>query len=95
MNNKKKKIKPAGGSGQIKLNVQSFKLTDRFIIRSKLKECLSSATLKSLVHRIPKLQKPFLVEKLPFQIFLAGTNENLPKVLQDCMGNKFPYESTM
>lgn len=69
--------------------------TDRFITTSKLKESLSSPSLKSLVQRIPKLQKPFLLEKLLFQIILGGTNENLPKVLQDCMGDKFPYVSTM
>lgn len=69
--------------------------TGRFIIKSKVKESLSSASLKSLVQRIPKLQKLFYEKKLLFQIFVAGTNENLPKVLQDCTGNKFPYVSTM
>lgn len=77
------------------LNHLSF--TDRFIIASKSKEGLSSASLKSRVQRIKKLQKPLIVEKLLFQIFLAGTNENLPEVLPyyDCTGNKFPYVITM
>lgn len=38
-----------------------------------------------------------LILKLLFQIFLAGTNENLPEVLPyyDCMDNKFPCVITM
>lgn len=72
-------------------------ITDRFIIASKLEEILSSASLKSHVERITKLQMLLIVEKLLFQIFLAGINENLPEVLPyyDCMGNKFPYVITM
>lgn len=81
--------------GKLSRMFNHLSFTDWFVITSKLKESLSSASLKSLVQTISKLQKPFLVEKLLFQIFLAGTKENLPKVLQDCMGNKFPYVSTM
>lgn len=71
--------------------------TDRIIIASKLKESFSSTSLKLCLQRIMKLQKILTVEKLLFQIFLAGTNENLPEVLPyyNCMGNKFPYVITM
>lgn len=92
---KKYKTKNQEEVGKMSWMFNHFSFTDIFIITSKLKESLSSASLKSLVQRIPKLQKPFLVEKLVFQIFLAGTNENPPEVLQDCMGSKFPYVSTM
>lgn len=60
--------------GKLSRMFNHLSFTDRFIITSKLKGSLSSASLKTLVQQIPKLQKPFLVEKLPFEIFLAGTN---------------------
>lgn len=74
-----------------------FDFTNRFIKAKKLKESLTSASLKSYVQQILRLQMPLIVEKLLFQIFLVGTNENLTEVLPyyDCMGNKFPYVITM